>query len=272
MAIHHKLLVCTGVGIGPVLSFRPSKSHQSCLHKVIEKLGMTAVYLSFMSIQLLLRNWWMFLCLMIDCLVGHTDVVWWVHIFFFTVIDECFLIRCSASFLQNSALTSVGYRGALSTPDRSSSILTSESMSLPASAQEESQSWRTRCSTDSKCSSSLSSSSSSASFHSAAGWFSRRDLEKTEIMINLTCTFGLQCRAAPTDGANAWSRGERELVHGEYCSVSMWAEQEQPNGCARRLAPSYAAIPLQASTLHIKAWPKCQFMFNPEHWKKCQVW
>lgn len=167
-----------GVGIGPVLSFRPSKSHQSCLHKVIEKLGMTAVYLSFMSIQLLLRNWWMFLCLMIDCLVGHTDVVWWVHIFFFTVIDECFLIRCSASFLQNSALTSVGYRGALSTPDRSSSILTSESMSLPASAQEESQSWRTRCSTDSKCSSSLSSSSSSASFHSAAGWFSRRDLKK----------------------------------------------------------------------------------------------
>lgn len=125
-------------------------------------------------------------------------------------------------------------------------------MSLPASAQEESQSWRTRCSTDSKCSSSLSSSSSSASFHSAAGWFSRRDLKKTEIMINLTCTFGLQCRAAPTDGANAWSRGERELVHGEYCSVSMWAEQEQPNGCARRLAPSYAAIPLQASTLHIK--------------------
>lgn len=147
------------------------------------------------------------------------------------------------------------------------------SISIPAFAQEESQSWRTRCSTDSKCSSSPSSSSSSASFRSAAGWFSRRDLKRKRGKKTMTDRFRNVtrehiCTAVPSC-TNRWGRcwgqqGARGSCIGSYCSVSMWAEREQPNGCARRLAPSHAAVRLPASKIYIFGWTQSRVLFHDE--------
>lgn len=116
---------------------------------------------------------------------------------------------------------------------------------LPAFAPEESQSWRTHCNMDSKCSSSLLSSSSWASFRSATGWSSHRDLKQIHL---LKCHPQLKFPDVPIDGANGEAVVGGELVHAKCCSVSLWAEQEQPHGFAYRHTPLYTTFPIQAST------------------------